>query len=130
MSIKNRAKSKSIGSPLPLILAGAGLIMISIAVFVLIPGVKSLDLDAIDSAPAPGSVNYPAPELELWDIDWNVVSLSGLQGQVVLVNNWATWCPPCREEMPALEAYFRRHRDEGFTLVAINSGDHSSVNMV
>lgn len=99
--------------------------MISIAVFVFLPGGKPLDVVSVDAAPAPGSVNYPAPELELWDIDWNVVSLSGLQGQVVLVNNWATWCPPCREEMPALEVYFRSHQDEGFTLVAINSGDQA-----
>ena len=47
----------------------------------------------------------------------------GLRGQVVLVNNWATWCPPCRAEMPELEAYFRAHANEGFLLVGINSGD-------
>jgi peroxiredoxin len=72
---------------------------------------------------APASVNYPAPEIELVDLGGKPVSLAGLSGQVVLVNNWATWCPPCRAEMPALEAYYREHKDHGFTIVGINSGD-------
>jgi cytochrome c biogenesis protein CcmG/thiol:disulfide interchange protein DsbE len=40
--------------------------------------------------------------------------------QVVLINFWATWCEPCRKEMPAMEAYFRKHRDEGFRIVAVS----------
>ena len=42
---------------------------------------------------------------------------------MVLVNLWATWCPPCKEEMPAFESFYRRHADEGFTIIAINDGD-------
>jgi peroxiredoxin len=68
-------------------------------------------------------VSRAAPELALEDLAGNPVSLSALRGQIVLVNNWATWCPPCRAEMPALEAYYREHRGEGFTLVAIDAGD-------
>ena len=41
-------------------------------------------------------------------------------GQVVLINFWATWCPPCLEEMPAMERLYRQHRDGGFTLVAVS----------
>jgi peroxiredoxin len=41
-------------------------------------------------------------------------------GQVVLINFWATWCPPCLEEMPAMERMYRQHRDGGFTLVAVS----------
>jgi thiol-disulfide isomerase/thioredoxin len=39
-----------------------------------------------------------------------------------LVNNWATWCPPCKAEMPTLETYFKKHNDQGFTIVAIEAG--------
>jgi peroxiredoxin len=49
-----------------------------------------------------------------------VFRLSEQRGKVVLVNFWATWCPPCLEEMPAMERLWRRHRDAGFVLVAIS----------
>jgi thiol-disulfide isomerase/thioredoxin len=48
------------------------------------------------------------------------VQLSDLRGQVVLVNVWATWCPPCRAEMPMIEAAYARYRDQGFTVLAVN----------
>jgi len=41
----------------------------------------------------------------------------------VLVNLWATWCPPCKEEMPALETFYNKHKQQGFVVVAINDGD-------
>jgi peroxiredoxin len=41
-------------------------------------------------------------------------------GQVVLINFWATWCPPCLEEMPAMDRLYRQHRESGFTLVAVS----------
>ena len=47
-------------------------------------------------------------------------TLSAQRGKVVLVNFWATWCPPCLEEMPAMERLWRRHKDAGFVLVAIS----------
>jgi peroxiredoxin len=46
--------------------------------------------------------------------------LAGHRGQVVLINFWATWCPPCLEEMPALERLWRQHKDNGFVLVAVS----------
>jgi peroxiredoxin len=46
--------------------------------------------------------------------------LAEQRGRVVLVNFWATWCPPCREEMPSMERLWRRHRDRGFVLLAIS----------
>jgi peroxiredoxin len=47
--------------------------------------------------------------------------------QVLLINFWATWCQPCRKEMPAMEAYFRKHRDEGFRIVAVSMDDAEDV---
>jgi thiol-disulfide isomerase/thioredoxin len=56
-------------------------------------------------------------------LDGKPVSLSDYIGQVVLVNNWAFWCPPCRAELPALEAYYEDQKENGFVVVAIEAGD-------
>jgi peroxiredoxin len=72
-------------------------------------------------------VNYRAPELSLSTIDGQTESLLDYRNQVVLVNNWATWCPPCKAEMPTLDAYYKEHKSEGFTVIAIEAGDSANV---
>jgi len=52
--------------------------------------------------------------------DGGSFTLSAQRGKVVLVNFWATWCPPCLEEMPAMERLWRRHKDAGFVLLAVS----------
>lgn len=74
-------------------------------------------------APAPAKVNFPAPNLLLKNLQGDTVSLSDYRGKIVLVNNWATWCPPCKAEMPDLQAYYEKHADDDFVLLAINAGD-------
>jgi thiol-disulfide isomerase/thioredoxin len=71
----------------------------------------------------PVQVNFPSPELTLSDIQGVSHSLSDYRGQVVLVNLWATWCPPCKEEMPALQAFYEKHQKNGFMIIAVNDGD-------
>lgn len=71
----------------------------------------------------PVKVNYAAPNLTLTDVLGVSRSIADYRGQVLLVNLWATWCPPCKEEMPTLEAFYKKYKDEGFTVVAINDGD-------
>jgi peroxiredoxin len=68
-------------------------------------------------------VSFPAPELTLADTRGISRSLVEYHGQVVLVNLWATWCPPCKEEMPALQSFYDKHRNQGFVVIAINDGD-------
>jgi thiol-disulfide isomerase/thioredoxin len=51
------------------------------------------------------------------------VSLEDLRGQVVMVNFWATWCPPCRSEMPTIQAAYKTYRDQGFTVLAVNASE-------
>ena len=64
-----------------------------------------------------------APAMRAKLLDGTAVSLADDLGKVVVVNMWATWCAPCREEMPALDAYYRAHRDEGLVLVALSMDD-------
>ena len=68
-------------------------------------------------AVAPGS---PAPDFQLEDNNGNQVSLADLRGKVVLVNFWATWCPPCRAEMPSMEKLNNAMAGEDFVMLAIN----------
>jgi len=62
----------------------------------------------------------PLPDLAFTDADDKPVKLADYKGKVVLVNFWATWCPPCLEEMPAMERLWRKHKDAGFVLVAVS----------
>jgi thiol-disulfide isomerase/thioredoxin len=67
----------------------------------------------------------PAPELKAQLLDGARVSLKDFAGKVVVINFWATWCQPCMAELPALDAYYRRHRDEGLVLLMINMDEPS-----
>lgn len=64
--------------------------------------------------------NKPAPDFTLWDVNGQSVSLAQFKGQVVVLNFWATWCPPCREEMPSMEALHRKFADKGLVMIAVN----------
>jgi thiol-disulfide isomerase/thioredoxin len=67
----------------------------------------------------------PAPLLDftVQNLAGDPIHLSDYRGQVALVNFWATWCAPCKEEMPILDAYYQDHRESGFVLLGINVSD-------
>ena len=69
---------------------------------------------------APVDPPRSAPDFSLPDMDGELHSLLDYRGKVVLINFWATWCPPCRREMPALEQLYSRLGDDGFAVLAIN----------
>lgn len=61
-----------------------------------------------------------APGFALLDLDGGTVQLEALRGRPVVLNFWATWCPPCREEMPAMQRLYDRHKARGLVLVAVS----------
>src|SRR5512140_2748971 len=105
--------------------AGVALILVGIALFVVLrdlPGAASLSSDdKLSSVPVP--VHYPAPELSLYNINGTRQSLTDYRRKILLVNNWATWCPPCKAEMPTLEAYYEAHAAQGLAILAIEAGE-------
>ena len=69
----------------------------------------------------------PAPDFTLPSISGDNVRLGDYAGQVVVVNLWATWCPPCKAEMPMINAYYQAHRDAGLTVLAVNSEEDATT---
>jgi peroxiredoxin len=67
----------------------------------------------------------PAPDFTLKSLDGPNLRLKEQRGKVVLVNFWATWCAPCREEMPQLNKLFDKYRASGFTLLGVNVDEDS-----
>jgi peroxiredoxin len=66
------------------------------------------------------AVGAPAPAYEAVTLEGAKVQLAALKGEVVLLNIWATWCKPCRQEMPALDTLFRRHSAQGFNVIGVS----------
>jgi cytochrome c biogenesis protein CcmG, thiol:disulfide interchange protein DsbE len=69
------------------------------------------------SAPQAG---FAAPDFALKTPNGEEYTLSKLKGNAVLVNLWATWCPPCRAEMPAIDKMYKEYKDQGFVVLAMN----------
>ncbi len=65
-------------------------------------------------------IGYLAPRFALKNLKGNQVELESFRGQVVVLNFWATWCVPCRVEMPAFENLYRRYRSEGLAVLAVS----------
>lgn len=71
----------------------------------------------------PGFLDKPAPAFTLPDVDGNLHQLSDYRGKVVVLNFWATWCPPCRYEMPAMERLRQQVQGDAIVVLAINVGE-------
>lgn len=66
------------------------------------------------------SVNQEAPNIALPGANGQLIKLSDFKGQVVMVNFWASWCQPCRTEMPLIEDLYQRYKKIGFTVLGVN----------
>ncbi|HEX8993416.1 MAG TPA: TlpA disulfide reductase family protein [Anaerolineales bacterium] len=105
--------------------AGISLIVVGVGLAILLLSLPNNTnaVNAEDGAVMPAAVHAAAPELALTDISGARGSLADYRGKVVLVNNWATWCPPCKAEMPTLESYYEDHVQQGFVVIAIEAGE-------
>lgn len=110
-----------------LMIAGGGVLILAAVILAYsqysgkIQGNVSSGEDYVSAQPV--SVDVRAPNVELTDLQGNSVSFADYAGQVILYNAWATWCPPCKQEMPTLQAYYEAHKDEGFVIIAIEDGE-------
>ena len=112
---------------IPSLILASGLILLGIASLIYITQnrtakseeVSQPDLDCVQ----PARVEFPAPPISLTDLSLSEVHLDDYRGDIVLLNTWATWCPPCIAEMPALLNYFESYHDKGFTLIGVNIGE-------
>ena len=86
-------------------------------------------LEPTGERPSPPRVAFAAPDFALSSLSGGTVRLADLRSKVVLVNFWATWCVPCRMEMPALEALYQRYKDAGLVVLAINLDTLSSASV-
>ena len=73
-----------------------------------------MGISRTDALPVPDDVRFV-------DLDGNTVTLSDFKGRIVFLNFWATWCPPCREEMPAMENLYRKLKKDTFVMAAVSS---------
>ena len=98
---------------IPYLLAGVLLLML------LFFGLRQRQEEVLQSFYKPPA-EQSLPDLTFKTPDGKDIKLSDFRGKVVLVNFWATWCPPCREEMPLFEREYRRCKDRGFEVLAVN----------
>jgi cytochrome c biogenesis protein CcmG, thiol:disulfide interchange protein DsbE len=82
---------------------------------------------------AAGEVGQAAPSLVVDELGGQTFDLAALHGKVVIVSFWATWCPPCRKEMPALDVFYHRYRAQGLDVIGLSADrprDRSDVKKV
>lgn len=89
---------------------------------------KSLILTLFALAPFVASAgdSQPAPDFTLPNQQKQEIKLSDLKGEVIMINFWASWCAPCRKEMPLLDAMYKKYKPLGFTLLGVNVDENSN----
>lgn len=105
-------------APAAFLWLGAGFVMVGILLWL---GLRVTSEENGVSLNAAAAVGSPAPDFELKNLVGNDVTLADYRGNVVVVNFWATWCPPCRAEMPGIQAVYDTYKDQGMIVLAVNA---------
>ena len=87
------------------------------------PGPKEMSPSSVPASNEGIQVGNVAPDFQLPNLDYEPMSLNELRGKPVVLNFWATWCPPCVDEMPYLQEIHEEYSDKGLILLAINIGE-------
>ena len=95
-------------------------ILFAVIVSVILILVLRQERDSTLTTVGPIQVSLPAPNFTFPDLNGHKVSLADHRGKVVLVNIWATWCPPCRQEMPSMQKLYERFKGENFEILAVS----------
>ncbi len=95
------------------LISKGALLFVALMVFVFLGGM----------AKKPPLVGGPVPQFQLDTLKGEAVQISDYRGKVVLINFWATWCKPCKAEMPEIQAAYDAYKDQGFVVLAINFGE-------
>ena len=93
-------------------------LVLIVAILVFLLSLKEKDSTFRPARPL--QVGHPAPDFTFPDLSGNKISLSDSRGKLVLLNIWATWCPPCRDEMPSMEKLYNRFKGENFEILAVS----------
>lgn len=97
----------------------SSLVLITAGIWIWLSRVPADDISSSGIyAPRKG---FFAPDFTLQTAEGETITLSDLRGKAVLINLWASWCPPCRAEMPAMQKVYEANAEEGFTVLAINT---------
>jgi len=98
-------------------------LLITSGLLLLMVNSLAADLPPLTHGLTPLKTPVTAPELRLKDMDDEVIDIADLKGKVIVVNFWATWCPPCRREMGSLERLHLATVDRGVVVLAVNVGE-------
>jgi len=112
---ENHQKTKKGGAPAPPRLSLRGVVLF--AILVLSSGILS------GMGSKPPQVGGPAPSIQAETLKGETVSLNDYRGKVVLLTFWATWCEPCKKEMPEIQAAYERYEKDGLAVLAVNFGE-------
>jgi len=104
----------------PINLTAAFIVFLAITTLLVVWSLKQNSPFFESANQAPVKVGLPAPDFTFPGLDGKKVSLSDYRGKVVFVNIWATWCPPCVEEMPSMQKLYQKLKGENFEILAVS----------